>query len=287
MNVPIPANEDERLEVLNEYQILDTPPEIAFERLTQLAAKLFKMPVALISLIDMERQWLKSCFGTATFDIDRDESFCAYTILSDQVLVVDDLSLDARFANFLKVIGPPNARFYAGAPLKARNGQRIGTLCVVDFVPRHFDETQQSILADLAAITVDEMEMRLVGRELRDNAVSLRDALQENNQRAIAIQNLTGGVIITDPRQADNPIVFANPGFYELTGYTPSDVLGRNCRFLQGPKTDPAIVQEMRDAVKYRTRWQGVVLDYRKDGTQFINQVSINPVFDDKGEIHS
>ncbi|RYZ70737.1 MAG: hybrid sensor histidine kinase/response regulator, partial [Proteobacteria bacterium] len=283
----IPFDEHKRLRILNQYQILDTPPEVAFDRLTQLAAKLFKMPVALVSFIDADRQWLKSCFGTATFEIEREEAFCAHTILSDQVLVVDNLAQDSRFANFLKVIGPPNVRFYAGAPLKARDGQLIGTLCVLDFVPRTLNVSEQEILADLAAIVVDELEMRLAGREMRDNAMDLRHLAQQNHQQAIAIENLRSGVIMTDPHLPDNPIVFANPGFYELTGYSPSEVLGRNCRFLQGPETNQGTIQEMRDAIKAQRYWYGIVLDYHKDGSKFVNEVSITPVFDENNEIYS
>ncbi|RYZ89580.1 MAG: HD domain-containing protein [Proteobacteria bacterium] len=245
------------------------------------------MPVALVSFLDADRQWLKSCFGIPSFDMGRDEAFCAYTILSDEVLVVDNLAEDSRFANFLKVVGPPNVRFYAGAPLIARNGHRIGTLCILDFVPRTFDAEQKEILADLAAITVDALEMRLDGQELHQSAVALRDMVNQNHQQATAIENLRGGVIMTDPKQPDNPIVFANAGFYKLTGYDKSEVLGRNCRFIQGPKTEQQVVNEMRDFIAAEKPWYGVVTDYHKDGSPFINEVSITPVFDENNEIFS
>jgi PAS domain S-box-containing protein len=294
MNAPLPANEAERLQALRDYDILDTPPEAAFERLTSLAARLFDMPIALVSLVDADRQWFKACFGVDLRETSRELSFCAYTILSDDVMVVPNAVDDPRFLSNAVVTGSAHIRFYAGAPLKTPSGQNLGSLCVVDSIPREFSSAQQALLADLAAVVVDELELRRTARGLREAAAALqksesvlRQTLRENSQLTVAIGSLTSGVLITDPSLPDNPIIFANPGFYAITGYCAQEIIGRNCRFLQGPDTDRAMVQEIRDAIAERRPFAGVILNYRKDGTPFVDELAINPVFDDTGELLS
>lgn len=113
----------------------------------------------------------------------------------------------------------------------------------------------------------------------------LQDAARENTQLASAIANLTSGVVISDPSLPDNPVIFANAAFYSLTGYSPGEVLDRNCRFLQGPETDPATVQEIREAIAARRIFQGDILNYRKDGSTFWDELTITPVFDQVGTL--
>ncbi|MBD2059502.1 EAL domain-containing protein [Oculatella sp. FACHB-28] len=113
----------------------------------------------------------------------------------------------------------------------------------------------------------------------------LRQALQENSRLASAIANITTGVVITDPKQPNNPIIFANPGFTAVTGYTQEEVLGSNCRFLQGKETDVTTLQQLREAIAQACPHTCVLLNYRKDGTPFWNELSVNPVFDSQGEL--
>ena len=164
VQLPVPDNEEERLAALQRYAILDTPPEVAFDRLTALAARLFEVPVALISLVDEERQWFKSCGGTCRGSLpaetSREIAFCAYTILSQEVLVVEDARLDPRFAENPLVTGPMGLRFYAGAPLVLSDGNVLGSLCLLDFTPRSFTARQRQSLQDLAAGVVSELELR-------------------------------------------------------------------------------------------------------------------------------
>jgi putative two-component system response regulator len=134
-------------------------------------------------------------------------------------------------------------------------------------------------------MVVDELELRRMARELREREATLRRALRENSQLATAVATLPSGVVITDPGLPDNPIIFANPGFYAITGYSTEEVIGHNCRFLQGPQTDPAIVKEIRDAIAERRPFSGMILNYRKDGTPFVDELSINPVLDDAGQL--
>ena len=127
-----PPDEAFRLRTLTSLSILDTPAEERFDRLTRLAQRLFNVPIALVSLIDSNRQWFKSCQGLDVRETPRDVSFCAHAILGNDLLVVPDAAADARFADNPLVTGEPFIRFYAGCPLKAPNGSLLGTLCVID-----------------------------------------------------------------------------------------------------------------------------------------------------------
>ena len=156
------STEAERLAALRQFAILDTDPEESFDRLTRIAACLFQTPIALVSLVDAERQWFKSCIGVNVRETRRDVAFCACAILSDEPLIVPDATLDPRFANNAMVTGPPHVRFYAGAPLIAAGGFRLGTLCVIDTKARETPHPDLiACLKDLAAQTVDQFEIRL------------------------------------------------------------------------------------------------------------------------------
>ncbi len=168
------GNELERVKALERYRILDSFPEPAFERLTELVADMFRAPVALISLVHSERVWFKSHWGTAAKEIPRNVSFCSEVILGEQVLVIPDTAADPWTANRA---GVERFRFYAGAPLRTLDRYNIGTLCVLDTKPRHdWTAFKSRVLSDLAAITVDEMELRRMatGRWQMQSAVRLR-----------------------------------------------------------------------------------------------------------------
>src|SRR3954452_8284190 len=127
----IPADEDARIDALRSYAILDTPPAPSFDRLTRLAAHLFDVPVALVSLIDSERQWFKSKVGVDVCETSRDVSLCAHAILNNTLFVVPDAAADPRFADNPFVAGEFHLRFYAGAPLRSREGRNLGALCLI------------------------------------------------------------------------------------------------------------------------------------------------------------
>ncbi|RYX80690.1 HD domain-containing protein [bacterium] len=287
MTAPLPINEAERLQTLRSYHILDTPPEVAFERITSLAARLFDVPIALVSLVDADRQWFKACFGLDEYQTDRKLSFCAYAILSDEVMVVEDATLDSRFVGHPSVTGYPYVRSYAGAPLKTPHGQNLGTLCIIDTKSRQFKPDQLALLSDMAGMVIDELELRRVARDLRESEAALRESLRKNSQLTVAITNLTSGVTISDPHLPNHPIVFANSGFYNMTGYDPKEVIGRNWNFLKGAGTDSGTIEQIRVAMNERRTFSGVVCNYRKDGTPFLNELIINPVFDVAGHLLS
>jgi PAS domain S-box-containing protein len=273
MNAPLPPDERKRLETLRRYAILDTPREAAFERISRLAARLLKVPVVLVSLVDEDRQWFKSAYGIDVRETHREMSFCAHAILGDGIMVVPDATQDERFGNNALVIGYPHIRFYAGVPLASADDFKLGTFCAIDRVPRQFSAEEQDILRDLAEMVTDELELRL--------------AIRERKQQAVAITTMKSGVLVTDPNEPNNPIIFCNPAFSHITGYDPEEVIGRNCRFLQGPETDSSVVQAIREAIAKRETFQGVVVNYRKDGSSFYNELSISPVLDQEGKISS
>lgn len=153
-----PENELERLQTLHALKILDTEPEERFDRLTRMAKRLFDVPIALVSLVDDNRQWFKSCFGLPVQETDRDVSFCGHAILSSECLVVEDATKDNRFFDNPLVAGEPNIRFYAGYPLKGINGMKLGTFCIIDDKPRVFGKEDMRDFEDLAVMAERELE---------------------------------------------------------------------------------------------------------------------------------
>ncbi len=153
-----PVNEPERVTTLRSMNILDTPPEERFDRLTRLARRLFDVPIALVSLVDSNRQWFKSCQGLGVSETSRDISFCGHAILGDQVLMIPDATNDERFHDNPLVTGAPHIRFYAGCPLRVGNGSKIGTLCLIDSRPRILDAEERDLLRDLASMAEQEIE---------------------------------------------------------------------------------------------------------------------------------
>jgi diguanylate cyclase (GGDEF)-like protein len=154
----IPPDETQRLRALHTLRVLDTPAEERFDQITRMAIRLFNVPIALVSLVDAGRQWFKSRQGLDATETPRNISFCGHAILEDAVLVVEDALADERFADNPLVCSAPNIRFYAGCPLRARSGHRIGTLCLIDRVPRTLSSEEESLLRDLAALAEQQLQ---------------------------------------------------------------------------------------------------------------------------------
>lgn len=200
---PRPANEAERLAALYRLEVLDTPAEEAFDRVVHLAAAVFAMPTALISLVDRDRQWFKAVHGLGVRETPRDAAFCAHAILRGEVCQVSDAQDDPRFADNPLVTGAPHIRFYAGAPLRTEDGYNIGTLCLIDYVPRpDFGPAQREALARLAALTADEFSLRMRQRELLMLAAAEAEARAEAAE-AVAIK---AGFIATMAHEIRTPL---------------------------------------------------------------------------------
>ncbi|MES2532179.1 MAG: sensor domain-containing diguanylate cyclase [Pseudomonadota bacterium] len=153
----LPPDEATRVATLRSLNILDTSAEERFDRLTRLAKRLFGVPIALVSLVDADRQWFKSCFGLSATETSRDISFCGHAILDDDILMIPDALLDERFFDNPLVTGDPRIRFYAGYPLRVPNGSKLGTLCLIDVKARELDDEERDLLRDLARMAEQEL----------------------------------------------------------------------------------------------------------------------------------
>jgi len=160
VRAPIPRDEESRLSVLKSLHILDTKPEPRFDRITRLAAALFDVPIALISFVDWDRQWCKSCCGLEAGEISRDASFCAHVVHSREIMIVPDTLRDPRFADNPLVTNAPRVRFYAGAPLILDNGKCVGTLCMIDTRVRSLDGSAKNLLQDLRDLALQELQQK-------------------------------------------------------------------------------------------------------------------------------
>jgi GAF domain-containing protein len=184
---PMPGNDAARVAALQKYDILDTEPEKAFDDLALLASYVCKTPIALISLVDEDRQWFKSKIGVSMSETPRDIAFCSLAIQQPDVFVVPDTLQDERFRNNPLVVSDPRIRFYAGAPLISEEGYALGTLCVLDQKPREFTTEQQEALKALSRLVLAQMEFR---RNLILLKEALTDRTREEHERERELKKL-------------------------------------------------------------------------------------------------
>lgn len=197
LSAPAPPGESARLAALHALQILDTPAEERFDRITRLAAKLLDMPIAYVALVDSDRQWFKSACNLPSSQTARSISFCSHTILGDDILEIPDAWQDARFKDSPLVTGEPFVRYYAGFPLRTRTGHKVGTFCVSDHKPRKLFPDQIEVLRELAGMVERELELSDV-IVVQDQLISTKDELlrsqqrlaQELNEAAAYVRNL-------------------------------------------------------------------------------------------------
>jgi GAF domain-containing protein len=162
----IQTKEQERIAALHKYELLDTPPDGSFNKMAALAAKIFNVPIAIISLVDVDRIWFKSHFGLDINQIDREPGLCASAILSDDVYLIEDAKNDPRCLSNPLVTSEFGLQFYAAAPLTTKDGHNLGTFCIIDKRQRHINSDQQVMLKQMASIITDEMELRLLSRNI-------------------------------------------------------------------------------------------------------------------------
>lgn len=189
---PLAQDEAPRLHALQQMQLLDTPPDDRLDTVTDLARLLFNVPIALVTLVDRERLWHLSHRGTETTETRRDISICGHVIVQDDVLVVENTLSDPRFHDNPLVTGDPHVRFYAGVPLKAQSGHRVGTLCVIDREPRSFASESRDLLRNLARLA--EHQLQFISLETTDELtrISNRRGFCQQTRRALAAANRAG-----------------------------------------------------------------------------------------------
>ncbi|CAK0772798.1 putative Histidine kinase [Azospirillaceae bacterium] len=238
IELEIPENEDQRLGDLYEYQILDSAAEESFDRITRIASELLSIPIAIVSFVDQHRQWFKSIVGIEIREIPRNISLCNYTIIQGDVFVITDTSKDVRFQNNPLVTHGPQIRFYAGAPLYSRKGRPLGTLCVIDKVPRAFNDRQRQLLRDLAGLTSDAMDLRLAVKRSQVEINETKQAqaaleISEARYRGI-LDTAADGIITID----ENGIIESmNRAAQNIFGYQETEIIGKNVSMLM-PEPD-------------------------------------------------
>ena len=284
---PLPANETARLEALRQRAILDTPPEAAFDDLTTLAAHICEAPMAMITLVDEDRQWFKSCVGCPLVETRRDIAFCSHTILQPEVWVVPDALADDRFADNPLVTSKPHIRFYAGAPLVTPDGHALGALCVMDRQPRKLTEEQGQALRVLAHHVVTMLELRrslqeqLRAEAERDRAQAalyvaneaLERRVQERtgeleSQRAYLnelFENTPEAIVLLD---TEHRVVRVNGEFTRLFGYTIDEARGRNIHDFLVPDELKTEAEAYRRQIQHGERVVAESVRLRKDGSR-------------------
>lgn len=281
---PQPGDEAPRLAALRSLYVLDTPPEERFDRITRLAARIFGVPIALITLVDEDRQWFKAREGLDVAETPRDLSFCAHAILNPgDIMVVPDARLDPRFCHNPLVTGEPRIRFYAGHPLLTAEGLPLGSLCLIDRAPRELTAEDRGALQDLARIAEAELTTSELNRalsQLRTGEELLRRA--EENYRSI-FENVAEGIF-----QIDNEghFIKANPAVARIYGHdTVAELVENVTDFGRSRQTDPtrrtALLDDLSSASRV-TDFESEII--RADGSVAWISESIHAVRDAQGE---
>jgi diguanylate cyclase (GGDEF)-like protein/PAS domain S-box-containing protein len=279
MCTPVIECEVARLEALYQYQVLDTAPETEFDDLTQLAAQICQAPIALVSLIDRERQWFKSKVGLNVSETHRDFAFCAHTILQSEAFIVEDATLDQRFVANPLVTGEPHIRFYAGFPLVTPTGYRIGTLCVIDRYSRHLSAKQLEALRVLSHQVINQLERRLSSITSRQQ----RFLSALSTDRLAAIVASSEDAIIS--KTLDGTVTSWNASAERIFGYSAEEMLGSSIsQLIPSDRLD----EELRILEQIR---HGEHIEHfetirkRKDGELIDVSLSISPIRDTTGDI--
>lgn len=264
----IPVHEEDRLAALDRYHILDTLQEHEFDDLTQLAANICNTPIALISLIDRDRQWFKSRVGLDTIETPRDVSFCGHIVATNEILIVPDTTEDLRFADNPLVVDDPNIRFYAGVPLKTPDNFTLGTLCVIDRQPRVLTSLQMQQLESLSRLVISQFESRLNNLSSR-----LLASVVETSNDAIITQTLNG------------TITSWNPAAEKIFGYKQKEIVGQSIYILFPPE----LAVEEQNFVERLLRSEVVEnfesIRIHKDGKLKYVSITISPVMDSAGKL--
>lgn len=270
---PLPDNESARLAALKKYEILDTEPDTALDAMVQLASYICQTPIAAISLIDENRQWFKAITGLDAKETPRDVAFCAHAILNNETMIVPNALLDERFRDNPLVTSEPDIRFYAGVPLATGEGQHLGTLCVIDRIPRELSKPQLDAINILAKNIMAHLDLRLSHRQAREHINDLQIS-------AMIFDSASEAILVTD---ANNVIVTVNPAFTSTTGYTYGEVVGKNPSMLSSGRQSKEFYKAMWDDLNLNGHWDGELWNKRKSGDEYVEWLSINTIYNNDG----
>ncbi len=269
---PIPEHEAARLAELEQYEILDTPPEEAFDGLTRLAAQICGTPIALVSLIDTNRQWFKAKVGIDAPETPRDIAFCAHAIHQSDLLIVPDTTQDLRFADNPLVTTDPNIRFYAGMPLITPTGHAMGTLCVIDRMPKQLTSDQMTALRILGEQVVSQLELRRRTITL-EHTVARQQTIERSKARLLrAIDHGLGGVAILNK---DGCYTYMNPAHASLYGYTVDELIGQSWQTLYAPEWADKINRFYLPMLLAQGHWHGEIMGRTKSGSEISVEISL------------
>jgi diguanylate cyclase len=269
----LPPDEAARLKALQQLAVLDTPAEVAFDALARAAAALCGVPIAMVSLVDADRQWFKARVGLDSLrETPREQAFCAHTILQSEVFEVTDAQADPRFAGNPLVTGQQGIRFYAGAPVTLPGGAAVGTVCVIDRVPRQLDERQRAVLAELAHAASALLQARRDAHTL---------ARSEARYRALA-ELSPAGLFLGD---ADGECTYTNPSWQAIHGLSLSESLGLSWMQVVQPAELARLADQWRAAIRERRLFDEVVRVRRLDGSTCVVRSRSAPQYDDEGRL--
>ena len=194
--------EEKRIKALHDLNILDTPPEERFDRITKIAQIMFDVPIALVSLVDSNRQWFKSCAGLSARETPRSMSFCSHAILNEEIMTIEDATMDKRFSENPLVTGDPFIRFYAGKPIRGIDNQMLGTLCIIDKKPRVFSKADKSVLTDLANWVENEFKTTILTNSLKNTTDNLlkvqKELIEQNKNLELKVKEKTNQILKQD-----------------------------------------------------------------------------------------
>lgn len=270
------SNERERLAALERYEVLDTPAEAEFDDLTSLAAHICGTPIALISLVDAHRQWFKSKVGLDATETPREHAFCAHAIHGQHVMEVPNALEDFLFYDNPLVTGAPEIRFYAGMPLATPDGHNLGTLCVIDHVPRQLTTAQREALTRLGRQVANQMELRLTNRRLAAASSELR---QMEERARLVVDAAPNAMVMVDDKEQ---IALVNSQAEKLFGYSRDELLGQPVETLvpiRYRRASPGDVAGFFSAPEPRPMKESRDLTgRRKDGTEIPIEIGLNPL---------